>query len=127
MTRSTGNVRRSVGECPNCIRTASVIEGRRRASNRRRDHKAEGIAKSLRTKGEVMNVIALRRVSWEDGHESAVRLWNQARETGEDFVYQLNRKVRRYPWKAVAVALVAGMIVGCVVSLKPKGKITYFS
>ncbi|HTC87609.1 MAG TPA: DUF883 C-terminal domain-containing protein [Bryobacteraceae bacterium] len=64
-----------------------------------------------------MKVATLRRVSWDDGPESAVRLWNQARETSEDFVYQLNRKVRRHPWKAVAVALVAGTIVGCLVSL----------
>jgi ElaB/YqjD/DUF883 family membrane-anchored ribosome-binding protein len=63
-----------------------------------------------------MNVAALRRVSWEDGQESAVRLWNQSRKTGEDFLYQINRKVRRHPWKAVAVALVAGTIVGCLVS-----------
>jgi len=64
-----------------------------------------------------MNVVALRRVSWEDGQESAVRLWNQARETGEDFLYQLNRQVKRHPWKAVAVALMAGTIVGGLVSL----------
>lgn len=69
------------------------------------------------TKGEVMKVATLRRVSLEDGQESAVRLWNQARETGEDFLYQLNRQVRRHPWKAVAVALVAGTVVGCLVSL----------
>jgi ElaB/YqjD/DUF883 family membrane-anchored ribosome-binding protein len=63
-----------------------------------------------------MKVTALRNVSWDDGREPAVRLWNQARNTGEDFLYQLNRKVRRHPWKAVAVALVAGTIVGCLVS-----------
>ena len=56
----------------------------------------------------------------EDGPESAVRLWNQARETGEDFLYQLNRQVRRHPWKAVAVALVAGTVVGCLVSLNSR-------
>jgi ElaB/YqjD/DUF883 family membrane-anchored ribosome-binding protein len=63
-----------------------------------------------------MKVAALRGVSWEDGQESAVRLWKQARETGEDFVYQLNRRVRRNPWKAVAVALAAGTILGCLVA-----------
>jgi ElaB/YqjD/DUF883 family membrane-anchored ribosome-binding protein len=67
-----------------------------------------------------MNVATLRRVSLEDGPESAVRLWNQARETGEDFLYQLNRQVRRHPWKAVAVALVAGTVVGCLVSLNSR-------
>jgi ElaB/YqjD/DUF883 family membrane-anchored ribosome-binding protein len=72
------------------------------------------------TKGEIMNVATLRRVSLEDGQESAVRLWNQARETGEDFLYQLNRQVRRHPWKAVAVALVAGTVVGCLVSLNSR-------
>ena len=30
-----------------------------------------------------MKVAALRNVSWDDGPESAVRLWNQARNTGE--------------------------------------------
>ncbi len=68
-------------------------------------------------KEEAMKMAVLRRVSWEDGQESAVRLWNHARETGEDLVYQLNRKVKRHPWKAVAVALVAGTIAGCLVSL----------
>jgi ElaB/YqjD/DUF883 family membrane-anchored ribosome-binding protein len=72
-------------------------------------------------KGEVMKVATLRRVSWEDGPESAVRLWNQAREAGEDLVYQLNRKVRRHPWKAVAVALIAGTLVGLVVSRNGRG------
>jgi ElaB/YqjD/DUF883 family membrane-anchored ribosome-binding protein len=67
-------------------------------------------------KGEVMKMATLRRVSWEDGPESAVRLWNQARETGEDLVYQVNRKVRRHPWKAVAVALIAGTLVGLVIA-----------
>jgi ElaB/YqjD/DUF883 family membrane-anchored ribosome-binding protein len=64
-----------------------------------------------------MKVAALRRVSWEDGPESAARLWNQVRETGEDLFYQLNRHVRRHPWKAVAVALGAGLVVGALVSL----------
>jgi len=73
-----------------------------------------------------MKVEALRNISWggswrngswEDGQESAVRLWNQARETGEDFAYQVNRHVRRHPWKALAVALGAGVVLGAVVSL----------
>jgi len=64
-----------------------------------------------------MKVAALRRVSWEDGPESAARLWNQARETGEDLFYQVNRHVRRHPWKAVAIALGAGLVVGALVSL----------
>ena len=64
-----------------------------------------------------MKMDVLRKVSFEEGQESAVHLWNQARETGEDFLYQLNRQVRRHPWKAVAVALVAGTVVGCLVSL----------
>ena len=64
-----------------------------------------------------MKVAALRRVSWEDGPESAARLWNQARETGEDLFYQVNRHVRRHPWKAVAVALGAGLMLGALVSL----------
>ena len=59
---------------------------------------------------------ALKKVSWEDGQESAVRLWNQARENGEDLLYQLNRHVRRHPWKAVAVALAAGAVLGLAVS-----------
>lgn len=59
---------------------------------------------------------ALRGASWEDGQESAVRLWNQARDTGEDLWYQLNRKVRRHPWKAVCVALGAGLLIGAAVS-----------
>jgi ElaB/YqjD/DUF883 family membrane-anchored ribosome-binding protein len=63
-----------------------------------------------------MKVAALRRVSWEDGQESAVRLWNQARETGEDLLYQVNRTVRRHPWKAVAIALGAGLVLGALVS-----------
>jgi ElaB/YqjD/DUF883 family membrane-anchored ribosome-binding protein len=40
----------------------------------------------------------------------------QARETGEDVLYQLNRYVRRHPWRAVSVALAAGALVGLVVS-----------
>jgi ElaB/YqjD/DUF883 family membrane-anchored ribosome-binding protein len=64
-----------------------------------------------------MKVAALRRVSWEDGPESAARLWNQARESGEDLFYQVNRHVRRHPWKAVAVALGAGLMLGALVSL----------
>jgi ElaB/YqjD/DUF883 family membrane-anchored ribosome-binding protein len=63
-----------------------------------------------------MKVAALKKVSWDDGQESAVRLWNQARETGEDLLYQLNRHVRRHPWRAVAVALGAGLVLGALVS-----------
>ncbi len=58
----------------------------------------------------------MRRVSLEDGQESALRLLKQARETGEDFLYQVNRHVRRHPWKAVGVALAAGALLGVVVS-----------
>ena len=64
-----------------------------------------------------MKVAALRSVAWEDGQESAVRLLKHARESGEDLLYQLNRHVRRNPWKAVAVALAAGVVLGAVVSL----------
>ena len=67
-----------------------------------------------------MKVAGLRGVSWEDGQESAVRLWNEARETGEDFLYKLNRHVRRNPWKAVAVALGAGLLLGVLVSQNGK-------
>lgn len=63
-----------------------------------------------------MKVAALRKVSWEDSQESAARLWNQARETSEDLVYQINRRVRRHPWKAVALALGAGLILGALFS-----------
>ncbi len=63
-----------------------------------------------------MKVASLRKVSWQDGQESALRLLDQARETGEDLWYQLNRNVRRHPWKAVAVALAAGALVGCVIA-----------
>lgn len=62
-----------------------------------------------------MKVAALKKVSWEDGQESAVRLWNQARESGEDFLYQLNRHIRRHPWR-VAVALGAGFVLGALIS-----------
>jgi ElaB/YqjD/DUF883 family membrane-anchored ribosome-binding protein len=68
------------------------------------------------SKGEIMKVAALRRVSWEDGQDSAVRIFNQVRETGEDFLYQLNRHVRRHPWKSVAVALGAGVLLGALIS-----------
>jgi ElaB/YqjD/DUF883 family membrane-anchored ribosome-binding protein len=67
-------------------------------------------------KGEVMRVATLRGISLEDGQESAVRLLKQARESGEDFLYQLNRYVRRHPWKAVGVALAAGALLGLVVA-----------
>jgi ElaB/YqjD/DUF883 family membrane-anchored ribosome-binding protein len=63
-----------------------------------------------------MKVASLRKVSWDEGQESAVQLWNQARESGEDFLYQLNRRVRRHPWKAVAVALGAGLVLGALIS-----------
>jgi len=67
-----------------------------------------------------MKVAALRKVSWEDGQESAARLWNQARESGEDLLYQLNRRVRRNPWKAVEVALGAGLVLGAMISRSSK-------
>jgi ElaB/YqjD/DUF883 family membrane-anchored ribosome-binding protein len=67
-------------------------------------------------KGEIMKAATLRKVSWEDGPESAARLWNQARETGEELVYRLNRRVRRHPWKSVAVALGAGVLLGALIS-----------
>ena len=63
-----------------------------------------------------MKVTALRNISWEDGQESAVRMWKQARENGEDLLYQINRHVRRHPWRAVAVALGAGLLLGALVS-----------
>jgi ElaB/YqjD/DUF883 family membrane-anchored ribosome-binding protein len=69
-----------------------------------------------------MKVAALRKVSrvrgvsWEDGQESASRLWKQALETSEDLLYQVNRHIRRHPWKSVAVAIGAGVLVGVVVS-----------
>jgi ElaB/YqjD/DUF883 family membrane-anchored ribosome-binding protein len=68
-----------------------------------------------------MKVASLRGVSWEDGQESALRLLDQARDTGEDLLYQLNRKVRRHPWKAVAVALAAGLIAGALLSRPLRG------
>jgi len=67
-----------------------------------------------------MKVAALRRISWEDGQESAASLWKQARETGEDLFYQINRQVRRHPWRAVAVALGAGLVLGALVSRNGK-------
>lgn len=73
-------------------------------------------AKSLISKGELMKVASLRKASLEDGQESAIRLWNQARETSEDLYHQLNRHVRRHPWKAVAIALGAGLLLGAVLS-----------
>jgi ElaB/YqjD/DUF883 family membrane-anchored ribosome-binding protein len=69
----------------------------------------------------MMKVAAIKRVSWDEGQESAVRLWNQARENGEDLLYQLNRHVRRHPWKAVAVALGAGLLLGALVARNGKG------
>jgi ElaB/YqjD/DUF883 family membrane-anchored ribosome-binding protein len=68
-----------------------------------------------------MKVASLRGVSWEDGQESATRLLKQARESGEDFLYQLNRQVRRHPWKAVAVALGTGLVLGALVSRNGRG------
>lgn len=63
-----------------------------------------------------MKTATLRKVSWEDGPESAARLWKQARETGEEVFYQVNRYVRRNPWKAVAIGVGAGTLIGAVVS-----------
>jgi len=60
-----------------------------------------------------MKVATLKKnLNWEDGQESAVRLWNQARESGEDSLYQLNRHVRRHPWRAVALG--AGLVLGAL-------------
>jgi ElaB/YqjD/DUF883 family membrane-anchored ribosome-binding protein len=67
-----------------------------------------------------MKTATLRKVSWDDGQESAARLWNQARESGEDLLYQLNRRVRRHPWKAVAVALGTGLVMGALISRSGK-------
>jgi ElaB/YqjD/DUF883 family membrane-anchored ribosome-binding protein len=75
-------------------------------------------------KGDIMKVATLRNVrgvSWEDGQESATRFLKQARETADDLMYQLNRYVRRHPWKAVGVALAAGTLVGVVVSRNGRG------
>ena len=69
-----------------------------------------------------MKVAALRKVSWEDGQESAVRFWNEALETGEDLLYHLNRRVRRHPWKAVVVALGAGLVLGALISRSGSGR-----
>jgi ElaB/YqjD/DUF883 family membrane-anchored ribosome-binding protein len=74
----------------------------------------------LKLKEEAMKVAALRKVSWEDGPESAMRLWDHARETGEDLLYQVNRNVRRHPWKAVAIALGAGLVLGALISLNSR-------
>ena len=63
-----------------------------------------------------MKVASLKKVSWEDGQESALRFWNQARETSEDLFYHLNRQVRRHPWKGVAIALGAGLLLGVLIS-----------
>ncbi len=70
-----------------------------------------------------MKVATLRKASsswpknsWEDGQESAIRLWNQARESGQDFLYQVHRNIRRHPLKAVAVALGAGLVLGALIS-----------
>jgi ElaB/YqjD/DUF883 family membrane-anchored ribosome-binding protein len=68
-----------------------------------------------------MKMAALRKVSWEDGPESALRLLSQARDTGDDLLYHLNRHVRRNPWKAVAIALGAGLLLGALVSKVGKG------
>ncbi len=65
-----------------------------------------------------MKSATLRKVSWEEGPESAARLWNQALETGEELLHQMQRHVRRHPWKAVGVALAAGALLGVVVSRK---------
>jgi ElaB/YqjD/DUF883 family membrane-anchored ribosome-binding protein len=63
-----------------------------------------------------MKVATMRKVSWEDGQDSAVHLWKEARESGEDLLYQLNRHVRRHPWKAVAIAVGVGALLGIAVS-----------
>ena len=67
-----------------------------------------------------MKAAALPNVSWKDGQESAVRVWNRASENGQDMVYRIGRHVRRNPWKALAVALGAGMVLGAAVSLSAK-------
>jgi ElaB/YqjD/DUF883 family membrane-anchored ribosome-binding protein len=63
-----------------------------------------------------MKVAALRKASLEDGQESAIRFLNQARESGEDFLLELHRNIRRHPWKAVTVALGAGLVLGALIS-----------
>jgi ElaB/YqjD/DUF883 family membrane-anchored ribosome-binding protein len=63
-----------------------------------------------------MKLAAIKEVSWEDGQDSAARLWKQAQETSEDLMYQLDRRVRRNPWKAVAIALAVGAFLGLAVS-----------
>ncbi len=67
-----------------------------------------------------MKTAALRNVSWEDGRESAARVWNQARGNAEDIVYRIGRYARRNPWRALAIALSAGIVLGAVVSLSVK-------
>lgn len=69
-----------------------------------------------------MKVPALQKVSWDDGQESAVRFLNQARESGEDLLYQVNRHIRRHPWKSVAVALGVGVLLGAMISLGSRNK-----
>jgi ElaB/YqjD/DUF883 family membrane-anchored ribosome-binding protein len=68
-------------------------------------------------KEEFMNVAALRKVDWVEGQESAARLLKHARETGEDVLYQLNRYTKRHPWRMVATALAAGVVLGAMASL----------
>lgn len=67
-----------------------------------------------------MNVAALRKVSWDEGQQSALRFLNQARESGEDLLYRLNRHIRRHPWRAVAIALGVGLVLGAVISYSAK-------
>jgi ElaB/YqjD/DUF883 family membrane-anchored ribosome-binding protein len=67
-----------------------------------------------------MKTAALHNVSWEDGRDSAVRVWNQASENGKDVMHRVGRHVRRHPWKALAVALGAGVLLGAAVSFSAR-------
>jgi ElaB/YqjD/DUF883 family membrane-anchored ribosome-binding protein len=64
-----------------------------------------------------MKTAALRNVSWEDSRDSAAKIWNQASGSGKDMAYRIGLHVRRHPWKALAVAMGAGMLVGAMVSM----------
>lgn len=67
-----------------------------------------------------MKMAALRKESWDEKQESAVRFLNQARESSEDLMNEVHRHIRRHPWKSVAVALTAGFVLGAVFALGAK-------
>jgi ElaB/YqjD/DUF883 family membrane-anchored ribosome-binding protein len=71
-------------------------------------------------KEDRMKTATLPNVSWEDGRDSAVKVWNQARENGEDLVYRIGRYAKRNPWKALVVALGAGIVLGAAVTMGAK-------